>query len=77
MEKYPNLYQDLSGTGLFRWGMLQYGIRRTGADRFLFGSDFPICNIGMNIGAILSEGICDEDLQKIFSGNFRRLINLC
>lgn len=76
MKRYPNLHLDLSGTGLFRWGMLRYGVSEVGAERFLFGTDFPICNVSMNIHAILSEGLTDAENRLIFSENFLRLTGL-
>ena len=42
MKKYENAYLDLSGTGMFRYGMLRFGIRQAGAGRLLFGTDYPI-----------------------------------
>lgn len=76
MKKLPNLHLDLSGTGLFRWGMLRHGVETVGAERFLFGSDFPICNAAMNRAAVLAEEISDSERELIFSGNFRRLTGL-
>lgn len=73
MKQYKNLYLDLSGTGLFRWGMLRYGVDEVGAERFLFGSDFPICNAAMNAAAVCAEYLTDEQKQLIFSGNYLRL----
>jgi len=64
---------DLSGTGLFRWNMLKYGVDLCGADRFLFGSDFPICSPGMNLYGVLSENLTDAECRLIFSENFKRL----
>ena len=76
MKKLPNLHLDLCGTGLFRWGMLKHGVKTLGAERFLFGTDFPVCNAAMNRAAVLSENLRDSELELIFSGNFRRLANL-
>ncbi len=76
MEKYPNAYLDLSGTGLFRYAMLAHGVNRLGAERFLFGTDFPVCNASMQVGGILSEYLRPEDYALIFSGNARRLLGL-
>ena len=73
MRRYPNLHWDLSGTGLFRWGMLKYLVDRCGAGKLLFGTDFPICNIAMQIYGVLAEHISDEAKTAIFSGNFKRL----
>jgi len=73
MRRYPTLHWDLSGTGLFRWGMLKYLVDRCGAEKLLFGTDFPICNIAMQIYGVLSEHISDEARVAIFSANFARL----
>jgi len=76
MEKYKNAYLDLSGTGLFRYAMLAHGVNRVGAERFLFGTDFPVCNAAMQVAAVLSEYLTDEDYELIFSGNAKRLLGL-
>ena len=76
MEKYSNAYLDLSGTGLFRYAMLAHGVNRVGAERFLFGTDFPVCNAAMQVAGILSEYLTDEDYELIFSGNAKRLLGL-
>lgn len=76
MKTYPNLYLDICGTGLFRFGMLTHGIKTVGAERFLFGSDFPVCNCMMNRYGVLGENISEKDQELIFSGNFRRLTGL-
>ena len=73
MRRFPKLHWDLSGTGLFRWGMLKYLVDRCGAEKILFGTDFPICNIAMQIYGVLAEHISDEARTAIFSGNFKRL----
>ena len=73
MKRHKNLPWDISGTGLFRWGMLRYLVEQCGADRLLFGTDFPICNIAMQIYGVLSERISDEAKLAIFSGNYDRL----
>ena len=73
MKKYSNLYLDLSGTGIFRWGMLRYAINICGSEKILFGSDFPICSPGMNLGGVLSEHLTDPELENILYKNFERL----
>ena len=73
MKRFPTLHWDISGTGLFRWGMLKYLVDTCGAEKLLFGTDFPICNIAMQIHGVLSEHIPDEARAAIFSGNFDRL----
>ena len=73
LKKYPNLYLDLSGTGLFRYGLLASAVKRVGADRLLFGTDYPICNPRMYVQAVLGEHISDEDKEKILYRNAERL----
>jgi len=77
MRMSENYYLDLSGTGLFRHGMLRHGIDEFGAERFLFGSDYPICNPAMFIGGVALDGLLtEEEKQLIFAGNAKRLLRL-
>jgi predicted TIM-barrel fold metal-dependent hydrolase len=69
-KKYKNLYIDLSGTGLFRWGMLKKGVDLIGADHILFGSDFPVCSTAMNVAGVLSEKLTNKERKLIFRDNF-------
>lgn len=72
-QKYKNLYLDISGTGLFKWGMLKKGVDMIGAERILFGSDFPVCSTAMNVAGVLSEKLTDEERKLIFRDNFLRI----
>ncbi|MBP5182778.1 MAG: amidohydrolase [Lentisphaeria bacterium] len=74
--RYRNLYLDLSGTGLFRWGMLRNCIGRLGAEKLLFGTDFPVCSAAMNLFGVLAEDLSKEEYELIFAGNFLRLTGL-
>lgn len=74
MKKYPNLYLDISGTGLFRYGMLSYGVHKVGAERFLFGTDYPICNPRMYVQAVLQENLSQSEQELIFYKNAERLL---
>lgn len=77
MDVSEHYHLDLAGTGLFRHGMLARGIAEQGAERFLFGSDFPVCNPGMFVGGVtLDELINPEDKEKILFGNAQRLLGL-
>ncbi len=76
MQKYENAYLDISGTGLFRYGMLRYGIDKVGADRILFGTDYPVCNAGMYVGGVLFEELTAEELEKVAYKNAERLLGL-
>ena len=77
MKISENYYLDLSGTGLFRHGMLRHGIDEFGAERFLFGSDYPTCNPAMFLGGvILDTSISEEEKRLILAGNAKRLLGL-
>ena len=72
-----NYYLDISGTGLFRYGMLRAAVEAMGADRVIFGSDFPCCTPGMFLGGVLYDDfLTDDQKEKIFSGNAKRILGL-
>lgn len=76
MKKYDNLYLDLSGTGLFRMGVLKYLVSQVGADRILFGTDYPICNPAMYVEAVKYEEITEKERSMILSSNAKRVLKL-
>lgn len=76
LKKYDNAYLDLSGTGLFRYGMVREGIRQVGAEKFLFGTDYPITNPGMYVEAVRFEHISEADRELIFYKNAERLLGI-
>jgi len=77
MKMSENYYLDLSGYGIFRYGMLRRAIDTVGIDRILFGSDYPTCNPGMYVGGVLFDSlITDSEKEKIFSLNAKRLLGL-
>lgn len=77
LKRHPNYYIDLSGTGMFRHGMVKRIIDEVGVDRILYGSDFPTCNPSMFLGGVLfDELISPQEKQTIFSGNAKRLLKL-
>ncbi len=76
MKKHENCCLDLSGTGLFRYQMLKHLVDTVGAERILFGSDYPVCTPAMNIAEVVFEEMADEARELIFSGNAKRLLGL-
>lgn len=76
MEACPNLYLDLSGTGIFRYGAVAYGVSRLGSQRFLFGTDYPICNPRMYVQALYQEPLSQWDRENILYRNAQRLFDL-
>ena len=77
MRMSKNYYLDLSGHGIFRLGMLRHGIDDFGAERFIFGSDFPTCGPADYIGAVgLDPLITDDERKLIFSLKSKRLLGI-
>lgn len=76
MRKYDNVYLDLAGTGIFRFGCIRHLVDEVGEDRILFGTDYPICNPDMYVHAVLGEHLGDRVTQKIFHDNAARLLKL-
>ena len=76
LKKYNNAYLDLSGTGLFRYGMLKHGVDTVGAEKFLFGTDYPITNPLMYVKAVEFEDITEEAKDMIFYKNAQRILGL-
>lgn len=74
MEQCDNLYLDLSGTGIFRYGLVAYGVDRLGSERFLFGTDYPICNPRMYVQAVYQEPVSEEERENILYRNAERLL---
>lgn len=72
-QKYPNLYFDISGGGLTRWGMLKKGLELLGPERILFGSDFPVVSNGMYVAAVLFEHLTPAERKMVLRDNFLRL----
>lgn len=74
MRAHENVYLDLSGTGLFRFGVLRHLVTEVGDDRILFGTDYPICNPRMYVQAVLGEEISEESKRKILFENAEKLL---
>ncbi len=74
LKKYDNYYLDLSGTGLFRFGMLKTLVKNAGSEKILFATDFPITNPKMYVEAVLFEGLSDSALENIFHINAEGLL---
>ena len=72
-QKHENMFLDLSGSGLFRMGMLRRGVDVMGSERILFGTDYPICNPAMNVAGVLFEDLSEVERQNILYRNFLKL----
>ena len=77
MKMSENYYLDVSGYGIFRYGMLRRAIDTFGADRILFGSDYPTCSPAMYLGGVLLDNLLtDTEKEKIFSLNAKKLLKI-
>ncbi len=77
MKMSDNYCLDVSGYGIFRYGMLRHAIDLFGADRFLFGSDYPTCSPAMYIGGVRDDLLLtDDEKEKILYLNAKRLLKL-
>lgn len=76
MKSCPNLCLDLSGTGLHRFGMLKRLVGQVGAERLLFGTDYPICNPEMYVRAVYGEEISSRERELILYENAARYLKL-
>lgn len=74
IKKNDNYYLDLSGTGIFRYGLIAYGVKEVGSERLLFGTDYPICNPRMYVQAVYQEPIGEKDMENILFNNARRIL---
>ncbi len=76
MRKYDNCYLDISGTGVMRLGAVEHLVDQVGADRILFGTDYPISHHDLYIHAVRVARISDAAKEKIFHENAERLLGL-
>lgn len=74
LKTSPNFYLDLSGTGLFRHGVLRALIDEVGVEKILFGTDYPICSPYMYVGGVsLDPQLTLAEKLAVLSGNVRAL----
>jgi len=73
--KHPNLYLELCGsftTGLW----IRRMVAAVGAERVLYGSDFPFIELRYGLGRVVFAGLNDAELSLVLGGNARRLLGL-
>ena len=76
MRRYENVYFDISAHGCDREGIIRRAIDAVGADRILFGTDYPGETHDKYIEGVMRECSCDSEREKIFSLNAKRLLGL-
>lgn len=76
MKKLDNVYLDISGGGILRYGVIKKLVAEVGAERILFGTDYPIGGPEVYVASILSEKITDRERELIFSGNAKNMLRI-
>jgi len=72
-----NVYFDTAiSPFLYRPEIYRHVTQLIGADRILFGSDYPVLPASRLLKEIDTIGLPGEDLTEILSGNARRLLNI-
>lgn len=72
-----NYYIDVSGGGIQRYACARHLVNEIGADKVVFGSDFPISNLHMYVDGIKNDPLLtDNEKQLILSGNAKRILNI-
>ncbi len=69
---YENVYIDTSDYQVL--GGFQAFVDKFGADRLLFGSNYPMDNIGGPLVTLLGSGISQDDIEKIAHSNIESLM---
>ena len=69
-----NVYADTSGNASSQNNVIEYAVKRVGADKILFGTDTYSC--AFQKGRILLADISDADKRKILYENAEKLLGL-
>jgi len=76
-QALENIYFDTAVSPfLYRPEIYRHVTQLIGADRILFGSDYPVLPASRLLKEIDTTGLSGEDRMEILSGNARRLLNL-
>ena|ERR1700685_742299 len=73
LVRFPNVYADTSG--IRRFDILLDGVRRAGANKFLFGSDGPWLHPGLELAKVVALELSPRDFALVTAGNLLRLID--
>ncbi len=77
LESSENYYVDIAAGGLSEYGRLRFLIDRFGKERFIYGSDFPICNENMFVSSIMYDDLySEEEKEYVYYKNAARLLDI-
>lgn len=69
----PNVLIDTSG-GQPEAGLVEYAVRQLGAERVIYGSDWPIRDFGVQVGRVRGAHLTGAQNELIFHGNAERIL---
>ncbi|MFV0338777.1 MAG: amidohydrolase family protein [Chthoniobacterales bacterium] len=75
IKHHANVSVDTSGSPAVA-GMVEYAVRHLGAERVLFGSDFPIRDFACQLGRIQGAKLKEQDRELILWRNAARLLKI-
>ncbi len=77
VKKNDNYSLDISGGGMGWEGKLTTLVKQVGAEKVLFGSDFPVCPQANYLGCVLfNHRLTRSEKEAIFAGNAKKLLGL-
>lgn len=75
VEDLPNVWVDTCG-GWYDSEMVEYAVRHLGADRVLYGSDYPGRDYAPQVGRVLGAKLSDKVKEKILWRNAAAVLKL-
>jgi len=75
IEDVPNISIDTAGSQP-EAGLVDYAVQHLGAERVVFGTDWPVRDIAVQIGRVAGADLTAEQRRLIFRQNAARLLGL-
>ena len=74
-KQRPNVFLETCYSGRF-WGRIEMMVHAVGADRVIWGSDFPFLDASAALGEVVYAKISDGDAEKVLGRNMAALLGL-
>jgi predicted TIM-barrel fold metal-dependent hydrolase len=74
VAKHPNMYLEISGSGVERVGILEKAVKEIGSERVLYGSDFTINEPSAVIARVKNAFLTAEERNNILFRNLEKLL---
>ncbi|HEX4212416.1 MAG TPA: amidohydrolase family protein [Candidatus Dormibacteraeota bacterium] len=75
VRAHPNVLVDTSG-GQPLAGLVEYAVAQLGAERVIYGSDWPIRDYATQRGRVLGADLARRDRDLVLAGNAARILGL-